>query len=140
MQRNNNGPTSNNDNGNGGSVLLRRRLITRQAKRERNSIFRNDGLGQTGHVRHKKKSVNCESLTYVADESDVWRAHHAMEHYMHRGEFWNAGKHSMIKMYIMIALTGMLQACVAYATNITSIHFIEVRACVGVNADGRYNI
>jgi hypothetical protein len=118
----------NQGNNNGmGAGSQRRGGQRRRPKRQKNSIFRNDAIGHHGLNKYnKKKNINCESLTYVADESDVWRAHEAMEHYMHRGEFWNAGKHSMIWTYIMIASTGILQACVAYATNITSIHFIEV--------------
>ncbi|KAG7374782.1 chloride channel [Nitzschia inconspicua] len=131
MQRNslnNNNTTTNNSNGgkNNGSGPQRRGVV-RRTKQQRNSVFRHDAFGQTGHVRYKKKNVNCESLTYVADESDVWRAHEAMEHYMHRGDFWNAGKHFMIGTYSRIALTGIFQACVAYATNITSNHFIDFK-------------
>ena len=98
----------------------------KQQRMMKKSVFRNDAFGSHGNARHVKKSVNYESLTYVADESDTWRGHQAQEHFVHRGEFWNAGKHSTTRSYVLITLIGVVQACVAYSTNISSKHFIEV--------------
>ena len=113
----------------GDTMRQRRRQQQQQQKQQRmmkKSVFRNDAFGSHGNARHVKKSVNYESLTYVADESDTWRGHQAQEHFVHRGEFWNAGKHSTTRSYVLITLIGVVQACVAYSTNISSKHFIEV--------------
>ena len=83
--------------------------------------------GGGGQKKPHAKKIDIDSLTYVTDESDVWRAHEAMEHYQHRGKFWNAGKHETIWRYVLVASVGILQAMVAYFTNISSTYFIKVR-------------
>jgi chloride channel 7 len=50
----------------------------------------------------------------------VWRAEVASSHYRHRGAFWNGGKHEMLLRYLQIAAVGILQATVAYLTNLLS--------------------
>ena len=100
-----------------------------QQKPTRQSVFRNASYGSHGHKKSSKKNVNVQSLTYVADESDVWRAHWAIEHYMLRGEFWNHGKFKTIQAYYWIVMTGIMQACIAYAVNMSSKVFIEVSTC-----------
>ena len=110
----------------GGTMRQRQQRQQRQQRRMKKSVYRNDAFGSHGHTKHIKKSVNYESLTYVTDESDTWRGHWAQEHFVHRGEFWNAGKHSTTRSYVLITLIGIVQACVAYSTNISSKHFIEV--------------
>lgn len=93
----------------------------------RQSTFRNASYGSHGNALTQKKNVNVESLTYVANESDVWRAHWAIEHYMLRGEFWNHGKRETIQHYYWIVMTGIIQACIAFATNVTSKTVIEAK-------------
>ena len=109
-----------------GGTMRQRQQRKQQQRMMKKSVFRNDAFGSHGHERHVKKSVNYESLTYVMDESDTWRGHSAQEHFVHRGEFWNAGKHSTTRSYVLITFIGIVQACVAYSTNISSKHFIEV--------------
>jgi len=97
----------------------------------RSSSVRHDSIGGAhggnhgGH--HDNNDHNFDSLTYVTDESDVWRAMCQTEHYSHRGHFWNEGKHLELMTYVLMGLVGILQASVAYFTNLTSIYFIEVR-------------
>ena len=110
--------------------LRRRNKKDRQQQQPtRQSVFRNASYGSHGHKKSSKKNVNVQSLTYVADESDVWRAHWAIEHYMLRGEFWNHGKFKTIQAYYWIVMTGIMQACIAYAVNMSSKVFIEVSNC-----------
>jgi hypothetical protein len=93
----------------------------------KSSDIRSDSLGSSGHHEgHAHRGKNFDSLTYVTDESDAWRAHVATSHYLHRGQFWNAGKHATLMRYILIATVGIAQAAVAYFTNITSNWFITV--------------
>lgn len=93
--------------------------------------IRQDSLGgvANGHHHHEK---NFDSLTYVTDESDAWRASVATTHYQHRGNFWNDGKHATLVRYTLIAVVGIVQACVAYFANITSSYFITVSYVVNL--------
>ena len=102
--------------------------IRRRGKKEkkRQSVFAGDSIGSHGHAIKSKKDINVQSLTYVADESDVWRAHGAIEHFMLRGEFWNHGKFKTIQTYYWIIMTGIVQAIIAYGTNLSSKVFIDV--------------
>mmetsp|Transcript_3077 Transcript_3077/g.6128 ORF Transcript_3077/g.6128 Transcript_3077/m.6128 type:complete len:110 (-) Transcript_3077:60-389(-) len=49
----------------------------------------------------------------------------ATEHYYHRGKFWNQGKHETSMRYVLLSLVGIVQAAVAYGTNICSSYFIS---------------
>lgn len=94
--------------------------------RRKSSVIRNDSLGGSGHGHAHDGKDNFDSLTYVDDESDVWKASAATEHYLHRGNFWNDGKHRTLVSYLLIASVGIVQATVAYFTNLTSSYFIGV--------------
>ena len=74
-------------------------------KKNKGGLIRHDSMGGNHHHNHNAK--NYESLTYVRDESDAWRANNATEHFVHRGNFWNAGKHETSMTYILIALVGI---------------------------------
>jgi hypothetical protein len=87
---------------------------------------RSDSIGGGGKHAHNKKDPPMDSLTYVDDESEAWRAHVATDHYQHRGKFWNEGKHSTAKRYFLLGLIALAQATVAYSTNFLSKYFIEV--------------
>ena len=93
------------------------------------SSCRQDSLGSTHHHHHlhpsNKVPQNVDSLTYIDDESDVWRAHYSLEHYQHRGTFWNAEKHTTFIQYLLIAAVGIAQALVAYLTNLSSAYLIS---------------
>ena len=92
-------------------------------------IVRRDALGGGGHRDHHnhggKSGPRVPSLQFQSDESEVWRAHRSLDHYRHRGNFWNTGKDEELKRYIYTALIGVAQACVAYFTNVLSIAFID---------------
>ncbi|CAB9504170.1 Putative chloride channel-like protein CLC-g [Seminavis robusta] len=95
--------------------------------RRRTSSVREDCLGSS-HSHHHHHEKNVDSMTFVDDESDVWRAHYALDHYQHRGNlFWNAGKHKTLIQYLLIGAVGVVQAIVAYGTNLTSAHIIEYK-------------
>ena len=110
---------------------LLRKQHSHSHSHSRSSSVRHDSIGGAhgGHHggHHDNNDHNFDSLTYVTDESDVWRAMCQTEHYSHRGHFWNEGKHLELMTYVLMGLVGILQASVAYFTNLTSIYFIEVR-------------
>ena len=89
-------------------------------------IVRRDAFGGGGHHHHDGKSgPRVPSLQYQLDESEVLRAHQSLDHYQHRGNFWNTGKDEELKRYIYTALIGIAQGCVAYFTNVLSALFID---------------
>lgn len=102
--------------------------MSRRLHRKSSGIVRNDSLGGGAHGDHgsHSKTENFDSLTYVADESDVWKAAAATEHYLHRGNFWNSGKHATLVCYVLIAMVGIVQATVAYLANLMAAYFISV--------------
>ena len=81
-------------------------------------------MGGGSHGHHDSHHDNFDSLTYIDDESDVWKAAAATDHFLHRGIFWNSGKHQTLICYLLIASVGILQATVAYLTNLLSAYFI----------------
>lgn len=89
------------------------------------SVVAGDSYGSHGHDMKAKKNANAQSLTYMADESDVWRAQGAIEHFVMRGRFWNHGKFKTIQTYYWIVMTGIVQAVIAYCTNFSSKIFID---------------
>lgn len=91
------------------------------------SKIRHDGVGVLPHGSHHDKSVNVDSLSYDLEDSDAWRAYLSLDHYKHRGMYWNQGKHKIFMRYVLTAVLAISQGCVAYFCNIVSIHFIEVR-------------
>jgi hypothetical protein len=93
---------------------------------KKSSSIRSDSMGGGAHGDRHGKVTNLDSLTYVTDESDVWRASIASQHYQHRGIFWNIGKHQTLMAYVLIALIGMVQACVAYFANMMTSSFVSV--------------
>lgn len=102
-------------------------MTSRVLHRNSSKVCRNDSLGGGDHSHHANGHAdNFDSLTYVTDESDAWRAMAAKEHYRHRGNFWNEGKHQTMITYLEIAAIGIVQASVAYFTNLLSNYFIKV--------------
>lgn len=87
--------------------------------------IRSDSLGYnpSGHHDH---SVKIESLVYQTEESDVFKAYAASQHYRSRGKFWNDGKREIMIRYINLSLVGLVQGCIAYFANIASRSLIEV--------------
>jgi hypothetical protein len=105
--------------------------VNENASRKKFSI-RSDSIGspQQDHHHANTHVPNVDSLTYIDDESEAWRAHAATEYYTHRGRFWNLGKHRTMERYVLIAAIGIFQAFTAYFTNIVSKTFIEASSYI----------
>lgn len=101
--------------------------LEEQTKKYRKSVVAGDSYGWHGHAVKEKKNINYQSLSYVADESDVWRAHWTVEHFNLRGRFWNHAKFKTLQNYYWIVLTGIVQAAIAYGTNASSKTFIDMK-------------
>jgi chloride channel 7 len=99
---------------------------------------RYDSLGSSSephdHAHAHQHVPNMESLTYEQYESDVYKAHVALDHMHHRGSFWNSGKHETLIRSLLTATVGIMQACVAYFVNLLSAFFIGSVKFATVNA------
>jgi chloride channel 7 len=100
--------------------------MTKPTLKKSHSSFRGDSAGGGGHDHHHvDKGDHLPSLQYQRDESEAWRAHVLMDHYRHQGQFWNTGKHEELVQYLLTALIGITQGCVAYFTNLLSNYLID---------------
>ena len=86
--------------------------------------LRGDGYGGGGLYRRLTTSTtntnntpSIESHNYEPDESEVWRAHVAQQHFTNRGHWWTTSKKRAMKKWILTCLIGVTQAFVASACN-----------------------
>jgi len=91
--------------------------------------LRYESLGSSNHHAGSKAvpEPNIDSLSYLYDESEVFRAHNQMEHHLYRGRFWNIGKKATYERYTLLAIIGILQAGVAYFVNISCGSLIDFK-------------
>lgn len=69
--------------------------------------------------RPKDKSLsNIQSHNYEPDESEIWRAYVAQQHFKNRGQWWTTGKKRSIKRWLLTMIIGAIQALIAYLSNI----------------------
>lgn len=73
--------------------------------RRTSSLIRNDSIASS-HGDDHERGPNFKALEFVRDDSDVYRAHVNMDHYNHRGAYWNSRKHETLMRYIITALVG----------------------------------
>lgn len=106
-------------------------LVHRKGSSTTDNI-RYDHVGSFHHGHSHHTNTNFDSLTYVTDESDLSRGAAATDHMDHRGKFWNQGKHETLIRYLNITAIGVVQAAVAYVTNLVSMFCIEVSQCVSL--------
>ncbi len=98
-------------------------------KKIHSMAIRSDSYGYNPEGHHGGEDADApkiDSLTYEADESEVFRAYVASQHYRQRGNFWNDGKRETLLRYFNLTLIGILQGFVAYFTNVISHSFIKV--------------
>lgn len=83
--------------------------------------LRGDGYGGGGLYRRLNATTSTapsiESHNYEPDESEVWRAHVAQQHFTNRGHWWTTSKKRAMKKWILTCLIGVTQAFVASACN-----------------------
>lgn len=113
---------------NDASIKTSRAEKTSVLKKHRSMTIRSDSLGYNPDA-HDDGKVKIESLSYQIDESEVFRAHAASQHYRTRGNYWNDGKSEILLRYINLALIGVIQGCIAYSANFVSKSFIDVSGC-----------
>jgi hypothetical protein len=87
--------------------------------------IRQDSLGYSPEEHHHLH-VKIDSLQYLEDESEAYRAFKASSHFHYRGAFWNEGKRKIMVRYMQLVMIGIFQGSIAYFTNVFSQSFIQV--------------
>jgi len=86
--------------------------------------IRSDGFGcapnQKEFARANGLTHTFESHNYEPDESEVWRAYVAQQHFQNRGQRWTTGKKRALKRWTLTFLIGVIQACVAAICNLAT--------------------
>lgn len=87
------------------------------------TTVRGDGYGGGGEGVHApgggyKSSL--QSHNYEPDESEVWRAYVAQQHFANRGQWWTTGKLRALKRWGLTLVVGVLQAIIAVTCNFAS--------------------
>ena len=59
-----------------------------------------------------------QSHNYEPDESEIWRAYTAQQHFRNRGQWWTTGKKRALKRWSLTLLIGVIQGIVAFTCNI----------------------
>jgi chloride channel 7 len=122
------------DNGNGtdspptGTNTTRSRTSSSVIPYKTTSL-RGDGYGGGGYraIDDVDNSNNMESHNYEPDESEVWRAYVAQNHFQNRGQWWTTGKKRALKRWVLTFVIGVLQAFVALICNLSSKYLSKLK-------------
>lgn len=82
------------------------------------TTVRGDGYGGGAGVGGRASSL--QSHNYEPDESEVWRAYVAQQHFTNRGQWWTTGKLRALKRWGLTLVVGVLQAVIATTCNMAS--------------------
>lgn len=85
-----------------------------------NNNMETNGYNNGCNRRSKTKNANIESHNYEPDESEVWRAYTAQQHFRNRGQWWTTGKRRALKRWSLTFLVGVVQALIAYFGNMAT--------------------
>lgn len=108
------------------------------------TTVRGDGYGGGGGHGHGDRGGYASSLqshNYEPDESEVWRAYVAQQHFTNRGQWWTTGKLRALKRWGLTLVVGVLQAVIAITCNMASrrlgeLKFDHVYTLLAYNAMG----
>jgi hypothetical protein len=81
---------------------------------------RGDGYGGGGSHHNNAPATTLQSHNYEPDESEVWRAYVAQQHFSNRGQWWTTGKLRALKRWGLTLVVGVLQAMIATTCNMAS--------------------
>uniref|UniRef100_A0A7S4VX51 Chloride channel protein n=1 Tax=Ditylum brightwellii TaxID=49249 RepID=A0A7S4VX51_9STRA len=88
--------------------------------------IRSDGYGGKENGRYTKLShipsapLNVQSHNYEPDESEVWRAYVAQQHFSNRGQWWTTGKKRSLKRWALTFMVGVIQGILAFLCNMVT--------------------
>eukprot|EP00986_Skeletonema_menzelii_P009308 scaffold4203_cov148-Skeletonema_menzelii.AAC.2 len=110
------------------------------------TTVRGDGYGGGGGGGHGGNNrggyaSSLQSHNYEPDESEVWRAYVAQQHFTNRGQWWTTGKLRALKRWGLTLVVGVLQAVIATTCNMASrrlgaVKYDHVYALLAYNAVG----
>ena len=107
------------------------------------TTVRGDGYGGGGggHSGRGGYASSLQSHNYEPDESEVWRAYVAQQHFTNRGQWWTTGKLRALKRWGLTFLVGVLQAVIATTCNMASrklgaLKYDHVYALLAYNSMG----
>ena len=111
------------------SFCFRRSLARSLARPPPASPSRGDGYGGGGAPRGKSPpgGASLQSHNYEPDESEVWRAYVAQQHFSNRGQWWTTGKLRALKRWMLTMVVGVVQAIIAVLCNFFTIYFMEMK-------------
>ena len=72
-------------------------------------------------------AAHIQSHNYEPDESEVWRAHVAQLHFRNRGQWWTTGKKRSLNRWMLTMLIGVIQAILAFLSNIMCRNLSELK-------------
>lgn len=106
-------------------VSFEKPIMNERALSSRRTMsIRQDSLGYSPEEHHHSY-VKIDSLQYLDDESEAYRAFKASGHFHYRGAFWNEGKRKIMVRYMQLVMIGIFQGSIAYFTNVFSQSFIQ---------------
>eukprot|EP00978_Attheya_sp_CCMP212_P032602 scaffold128088_cov41-Attheya_sp.AAC.3 len=68
-----------------------------------------------------------QSHNYEPDESEVWRAYVAQQHFRNRGQWWTTGKKKSFKRWLLTFFIGVIQAFIAFSCNICTKNLSKLK-------------
>jgi len=77
-------------------------------------------IGPLPLTLRQRKYDKIQSHNYEPDESEVWRAYVAQQHFNNRGQWWTTGKRRALKRWTLTFLVGVCQAFIAYFGNMAT--------------------
>ena len=92
------------------------------------TTVRGDGYGSGPNPKaHQKGSQSLQSHNYEPDESEVWRAYVAQQHFSNRGQWWTTGKLRAMKRWMLTLVVGVIQAMIAVMCNFGTISLSHMK-------------
>jgi len=93
------------------------------------TTVRGDGYGGggEGNSHGPRPPSSLQSHNYEPDESEVWRAYVAQQHFSNRGQWWTTGKLRSLKRWGLTMVVGVIQAFIAVTCNVASKRLGEIK-------------
>ncbi len=96
----------------------------------------NDNNDEITGLRQQQRRHNNNTMTtsskyqshnYEPDESEVWRAYVAQQHFANRGQWWTTGKLRALKRWMLTLVVGVTQAIIAVTCNIATKNLMQAK-------------
>ena len=85
------------------------------------------GLRHRHHPSSAGGRSKYQSHNYEPDESEVWRAYVAQQHFANRGQWWTTGKLRALKRWMLTLVVGVTQAIIAVTCNLATKSLMQTK-------------